>query len=244
MRTFQEQGGGILLFDPPLNLGCSGKTAKVEMEPQTLKTNNKKDITYKSHSTKRNVVRSSKPPSSSRRMWMKSRQRGPVAKRHARGNALTDEAANQGVLAHPVLARGDTSLSAYARKLRSVALTIASTCRRWPRSNVTNGILTRRRWGRVVAAATVVGGYVSSEHVHDAQPRLAAHASHYLLRADRVIFCGVCGAFSENRLAAKLVQPCHRADTAQAKRQRVALISGKHPATGMSLPKAECVLPS
>lgn len=57
----------------------------------------------------------------------------PVLKRHARRNEMADASADLGVWKHPVLARGDTSIEAYARKVTRIAKTIAHTCILWPR---------------------------------------------------------------------------------------------------------------
>jgi hypothetical protein len=121
-----------------------------------------------------------------------------------------------------------------------VALTIANTCRLWPQSKATNGILIRRSAGHRSVVGTV--GAPVADVVQDvrALPRPLIHASHYLFNAGQVVFCGICGAYEESRTSSKLTQPCHRsARRPQLARQRGALMSGVHPVTGVSLPRAE-----
>ena len=161
---------------------------------------------------------------------------GPLAKRHARGNTFADVAATLGVEAHPVLARGDTSVEAYARKLRRVALTSASTCRLWPKSSVTNGVL-RRLARETVQPKRMHGEPEQSTSSSKATPiRMQPDPSHYMLTVGGIEFCGICGSYSTVRLSPKLVAPCkRRAGTAQAKRQRNALTQNRHPVTGTTL---------
>ena len=125
----------------------------------------------------------------------------PVAKRHAKGNSLADEAAALGRECHPVWARGDTSAEAYARKIHAIALTIAHTCKLWPRSKVTNGTLKRIRGASAGASPrSQVSGPIAGA-VHK-----VVHSSHYLRYTGQLCFSGLCGT----RAVRCLSKPCPR----------------------------------
>ena len=149
----------------------------------------------------------------------------PVLKRHAKGNNAAVEAANRGRLEHPVFSYNDGSVGAYSRKLRSVALTIANTCRLWPNSTVSNGKLHRRpvavRMRTTVASLQAVA---RSSHV--------THESHYRCQMGELVFCGICGV----RAPSALAKPCkRRLVSAKARRQLESLMQGRDPATGRSI---------
>jgi len=97
------------------------------------------------------------------------------------GNGLADEAAALGRVCHPVWARGDTSAEAYARKIHAIALTIAHTCKLWPRSKVTNRTLKRIRGASAGA----------NPRSQESGPIVGAvHSSHYLRCTGQLCFVG------------------------------------------------------
>ena len=165
----------------------------------------------------------------------------PRLKRHARGNRLADEYADRAVWEHPVLARNDTSVKAYMRKITCIAMTIAKTCKLWPKSKVTNGVVGRRP-REAAPVRTVV-----HEDRQGVQPEPddvsgRADASHYLMLSGQVLFCGVCGAYSDAQKSRKLTAPCRpRVPSQQTKKPLQMLMNGQHPRTGASMPQAKRV---
>ena len=161
----------------------------------------------------------------------------PVLKRHAKGNDYADETAKLGASMHPVLALNDKSVEAYARKLTAVARTIAHTCQMWPKSSSTNGKLRRTR--RASSFRTMVSEGSGGQGSLQASVVSMADASHCLFASGQLSFCGICGAYSEVRVSKKFVEPCARkAVTPQQRHQRDTLMTGRHPVTGRSIPKA------
>ena len=150
----------------------------------------------------------------------------PVLRRMAIGNGFADEAAKLGAWEHPVLARGDTSVGAYIRKLRQIAITIAHTCMLWPRSSVTNGKLVRAR-------SSLRPAYAALRAARAYQPpRHQVHVSHYDLRVGDLTFCGICGL----RSPAALSKPCRRrVGSVRAKRQLEHMMLGRDPTAGGSI---------
>ena len=166
----------------------------------------------------------------------------PLLKRHAEGNTHADEAAKLGTEMHPVLARVDTSMAKYAEKIKTISLTIAHTCRLWPTSSATNGKLQRQPVAlpSLLPSTSAVNLCAGERTGHQVQQ---VHNTHYALRASQVVFCGLCGAFSEQRWSRRLSEPCKRkTGSVQMRKQRDSLMDGKHPNTGASLPKAARLL--
>ena len=161
-----------------------------------------------------------------------------ILKRHARGNTFADEAAALGVDVHPHLCRDDTSISAYHGKIQRIALTVASASQLWSKSSVTNGALTRRP--RPASSPELA---VSRAKANVTLMHMRTHATHYLLGAGLLLFCGVCGAYSEQRVSKVLLAPClRRPNPAHTRKQRHALMSGQHPVSGASLPMASRIM--